>query len=359
MLGRGAERMTKLDQMAQIAIIVTGLVVLFAALYAAQSIFAPLALAFVTGIVLSPISDFWDRRGYQPAVGALSSLGLTLVVIAMIAMLIQPLVGEMMTAAPKVWADMQGSILLLKGFIRGVSKVTGDMTAAIAADGPGANGPAASSVTMPGVTEALMVAPALLGQIMVFAGALFFFLLSRNDIYEWAAKLVTGRGKRLKTGRRLRDAERVVSRYFLTIALINGGLGAATALGLEIVGLPGAIVWGVAAAILNFVVYLGPVTVAVGLLFAGIAAFDGFAAVVPMLIFAALMSLEGQFITPALIGRSLSVNPLLIFVAIVLGIWLWGPIGGFVAIPILVWTLVFADMIEQPEIESALAAKTV
>ncbi len=350
--------MTKLDQLSQVAIITTGTVVLFAALDAAEAVFAPLALAFVAGIVLSPISDFWDRRGFSPAVGALASLGLTSAVMALVAMLIQPLVSELMAAAPKVWADMQGSILIIKGFVRGVSDITGGMTSAIASDGAGA-APAAvpSSVAMPGVTDALLVAPTVIGQMMIFAGALFFFLMSRNDIYEWAAAQVTGRGKRLKTGRRLRDAERIVSRYFLTIALINGGLGAATAVGLEIAGLPGAIVWGIAAAILNFVIYIGPSAVAVGLLFAGIAAFDDFAAVVPMLIFVGLISIEGQFVTPALIGRNLSVNPLLIFVAIVLGIWLWGPIGGFVAIPMLVWILVFADMIEQPDEVVAAVAK--
>lgn len=353
--------MTRLDQLAQVAVIITGIVVLFAALDAVESIFAPLALAFVVGIVLSPISDFWDSRGFSPGIGALISLGLTLVLIALVALLIQPLVAELMAAAPKVWADMQGSIALIKGLIRGVSEVTGNMTGAIASDGTGAAAPApAGDLGMPGVTQALMVAPAVLGQMMVFSGALFFFLLSRNDIYEWAAQQVTGRGRRLKTGRRLRDAERVVSKYFLTIALVNGGLGAATTLALQVMGLPGSIVWGIAAAILNFVVYIGPAAVALGLLFAGIAAFDGFAAFGPMLIFIGLNGIEGQFVTPALIGRSLSVNPLLVFVAIVLGIWLWGAIGGFVAIPILVWVLVFADMIEQPVTDHAApAVKTV
>ena len=336
------------NRAAQIGMIVTGLVIGLAALNAAEAIFAPLTLALVVGIVLSPISDFWESRGFPPALGALTSLFLTLTVFGLLILMIQPVVAELLAAAPKVWADMQGTVNLIKSFLRGLAKVSEDVSAAVASGAKAA--PAASAqgggMAMPGISDALMIAPSVLGQIMVFAGGLFFFLLTRNEIYTWIASLVTGRGRRVKTGRRLRDAERVVSRYFVTIALVNGGLGLATGIGLQILGLPGAMFWGVVAGVMNFIVYLGPAMVAVGLLFAGIAAFDGLHALLPALIFVGMNGLEGQFVTPAFLARQLSVNPLLIFVALLLGIWLWGALGGFVAIPLMVWILVFADMLE-------------
>jgi predicted PurR-regulated permease PerM len=335
------------NRAAQIGMIVAGLVLGLAALNAAEAIFAPLTLALVVGIVLSPISDFWENRGFPPALGALTSLFLTMTVFGLLILMIQPVVAELLAAAPKVWADMQDTVDLIKGFLRGLAKVSEGMSSAVATDANAAPAaPAQGGVAMPGISEALMIAPSVLGQIMVFAGGLFFFLLTRNEIYTWIASLVTGRGRRVKTGRRLRDAERVVSRYFVTIALVNGGLGLATGIALQILGLPGAMFWGVVAGVMNFIVYLGPAMVSVGLLFAGIAAFDGVHALLPALIFVGLNGLEGQFVTPAFLARQLAVNPLLIFVALLLGIWLWGALGGFVAIPLMVWILVFADMLE-------------
>jgi predicted PurR-regulated permease PerM len=111
-------------------------------------------------------------------------------------------------------------------------------------------------------------------------------------------------------------------------------------------GLPGALVWGLVMAVRNFFVYLGPAAVVVGLLLAGVATFAGVKAVAPTVAFVLLNAVERQFVTPAFLARQLSVNPLLIFVVLLVGIWLWGPLGGFVAIPILVWVLVFSDMLE-------------
>ena len=111
------------NRAAQIGMIVTGIVAGLAALNAAEGIFAPLTLALVVGIVLSPISDFWENRGFPPALGALSSLLLTLTVFGLLILMIQPVAAELMAAAPKVWADMQGTVNLIKGFLRGLAKV--------------------------------------------------------------------------------------------------------------------------------------------------------------------------------------------------------------------------------------------
>ena len=123
----------------------------------------------------------------------------------------------------------------------------------------------------------------------------------------------------------------------------------------ETLGVPGAILWGVVGFLLNFVVYLGPAVFTVALLFAGIAAFDGWLALAPAAGFVMLNTLEGQFVTPALVGRNMELNPLLVFLALVFGIWLWGPIGGIVAIPLLLWVLVLNDCL-TPQAAAAAAA---
>jgi predicted PurR-regulated permease PerM len=329
--------MDRIERLAHFAVIVIGVVALFTALNAVESVFAPLALALVAGVVLSPVSDFGDRLGLPPVVGALVSLFLTLLILAVLAAALQPIIARMMEEAPKIWSDMQDTLAFFQQMLAGFSDLKDDVSAALAPQAQAAE--AEPGMALPSVTDALLLAPAVAAQLLIFAGALFFFLMTRQDIYDWAARRLSEPTERAQTARRLRDAERLVSRYFLTITVINIGLGIMTAAVLQLLGLPGAALWGLVACLLNFVLYLGPALVAVALVFAGVAAFDGGYSLLPAAAFVTLNALEGQFVTPALVGRHTEVNPLLVFLALVFGIWLWGPIGGIVAIPLLLWVI--------------------
>ena len=336
--------MQNLDRLTKISIVIIGMVATFAALETLEGIFAPLALALVAGVVLSPLSDFWEARGYSSVVGAVLGLVATLLVMASFALIFHPVVAQLVDQAPKVWSDMQESIRTVRGLLRGLSDVTEGVSEAIApeanASPQGAVVADGEGVELPTVTDAVLAAPLVVSQILIFGGALFFFLLTRTEIYNWAAGLMPSRGERVHLARKLRHAEREVSRYFVTITMINAGLGVAIAATLQMLGMPDAILWGVVGFLLNFVVYLGPAIFLFALLFAGVAVFDGWLALAPAASFLILNALEAQFVTPALVGRNMAINPLLVFLALVFGIWLWGPIGGIVAIPLLLWALV-------------------
>jgi predicted PurR-regulated permease PerM len=339
----------RIERLAELSLIVIGTVVLFSALYMLKSIFAPLALALVVGVVLSPLSDFWEKKGYPNVIGALVGLIASLGVLAGLALILQPIVAQLVDQAPKVWSDMQEVIRTVSGLVQGLSDVSEDVSKAIApASKAAAVAAPGESVAVPTVTDAVLAAPNIVSQIFIFMGVLFFFLLTRTELYSWVALHMSGRGERAQSALKLRRAERHVSRYFVTITLINAGVGIATGLVLEAIGLPGAILWGGVGFLMNFVVYLGPAVYMLALLFAGVATFDGGLALAPAAAFAILNFIEGQFVTPTLIGRHMSVNPLLVFLALIFGIWLWGAIGGFVAIPVLLWLLAINDMVDGP-----------
>ena len=175
---------------------------------------------------------------------------------------------------------------------------------------------------------------------------LFFFLLTRKGIYSWLARFIGDRADTEILLQRFTQAERLVSRYFLTITVINAALGTALAGALALIGLPGPFIWGLTAALANFILYMGPMMVTGGLLIAGLVAFDGLMTFLPAVIFLSLNMIEAQFATPAFLGRHISVNPLLIFVSLVVWLWLWGPIGGIIAIPVLVIALVMLNIFE-------------
>lgn len=329
-----------MERASQIALIVLATLATVAALDALGDLAAPMALALVMGVVLSPLSRLWARLGFSATLGASASLVLALMFLGMLALLLQPLAAQMLDQAPKVWADAQDVLQAIRGLVSGLAEATREVSSAAV---PTANAaptqPAAAPdmVEMPSVTDALMIAPAVAAQIITFIGTLFFFLLTRDEIYDWIARRLASPAQRGQVAMRLRDAEVTVSRYFVTITLINAALGLATAAALQSLGLPGAVLWGLLAFLLNYIVYLGPALLVAALLFAGVAAFDGAAVLFPALIFAGLNFLEGQFLTPALVGRQMALNPLLVFVALLFGIWLWGAIGGIVAIPLILW----------------------
>ena len=337
---------------APVSLMVIAAVVGFAALDLMQPIAAPAALALVVGVVLSPVAGLWERIGLKPVIGALITVFVTLAVLIALTFLLQPIVVQMVEQAPKVWADLAGTFANIRRLLSGLSDLTSEVTAAMSPDAPAAAAPA-MDVTLPNLGTALMMAPALAGQVLVFIGVLFFFLYTRVSIYHWAARHLSEPTQRADTARKLLEAERLVSRYFLAVTLINLGLGLVTGLVFQVLGLPAAALWGVLVMVANFIVYVGPATVALLLLFAGVASFDGVLVLLPATLFVVLNGIEGQFITPSLVGMQVEVNPLLIFLALIFGIWLWGPIGGIVAIPLLIWVLVVNNRLGSNAPQSA------
>ncbi|SEN98502.1 Predicted PurR-regulated permease PerM [Pseudorhodobacter antarcticus] len=338
-----------IERLAQISVIVIGTIALFSALNTLESIFAPLALALMAGVVMSPVTDFGEQRGFPPVIGALTGLTVTLGLLTGLGLVFYPLMAQLVDQAPKVWFDMQDTIRLLKSMLGDLSDMGNSVTAAVSPSTTTPNATANEGVALPSITDALMVAPAIVSQTLIFAGALFFFLLTRTQIYNWAALKLSNPGERAQTALKLRNAERYVARYFGTITLINIALGFCVGTVLQVLGMPGAALWGVVAFLLNFVVYLGPAIIAIALTFAGVAVFDGSMTLAPMGAYLTLNAIEAQFITPTLVGRNMAVNPLLVFLALVFGIWLWGPIGGIVAIPFLIWVLVLNGALLAPK----------
>lgn len=332
------------------AIIVTTVVV-FVCLDVAQDILAPTILALITGVILSPLTALFERLGLPRGLVAALVVFLGILVLGIGIFLAEPVVWRIVDEIPRIQNEVRGFVAEFRNLIRGLDEVNKQVEEALGTSGgaaAGTNGEEGATA-VPRLTDALFLAPVVAAQALVFLGTLFFFLLTRQSIYAWIARrfhLARAGAGGAEVLRRFRTAERLVARYFLTVSLINAALGFALSGALVAIGLPGPFIWGVVAAVLNFVLYLGPMMVTAGLFLAGVVAFDGIMAVVPPLVFLTLNLMEGQFVTPALVGRHISVNPLLIFTSLVVWMWLWGPIGGIVAIPVLVIVMALLNIFE-------------
>jgi len=143
-------------------------------------------------------------------------------------------------------------------------------------------------------------------------------------------------------GDRLRDVRTNVARYLLAISAVNLGLGVCVALAFQLLGVDNAALWGVAAALLNFMPFIGIAILALVTLAFGIASFeDPIIAFAPFAVIVALNFVEGQIVTPMVVGARIRIAPIAVFVAIAFGAWLWGAAGALVATPTLIVAAAF------------------
>jgi predicted PurR-regulated permease PerM len=124
--------MERMARLSQASLVLLGALGLVAALDLGQEILAPLALALVAGVVLSPLSDALEARGVSPVWGALAGIALTLVFAAAMAALFHPVVLRLVEQAPKVWTDMRETVEGLRGLFARVSEVSGEIAAVVA-----------------------------------------------------------------------------------------------------------------------------------------------------------------------------------------------------------------------------------
>jgi predicted PurR-regulated permease PerM len=122
-----------------------------------------------------------------------------------------------------------------------------------------------------------------------------------------------------------------------TISAINLAVGLSTAILCWLVGLPAPALFGILAFICNFVPYIGAGFTLLSLTVAGLIVFPMLTdALIAPAIFLVLATIEGQLITPALVGQRITISPLAVFISLAFWIWLWGPVGGFLSVPFLI-----------------------
>ena len=146
------------------------------------------------------------------------------------------------------------------------------------------------------------------------------------------------------------EIEAQVSRYLFTVTLINCCLGFAVGTTVGLLGLPNPVMWGAMVALLNFIPYLGALTGIICMTLGAVLSFDSFSyALLFPASYLVLATLEGNFITPLVMGRSLTLNPVLVVLSLTFWGWMWGITGVILAVPILAAFKIFCSHIEPME----------
>lgn len=302
--------------------------------YVSKPFLAPVLFALVIGVVVAPVADRLNKTGGIPRVVTGSALLILVIGLLLVAfVLLEPLLTAMVNQWPKIRAEVQAWMLSLAEILRGIETLSSEIEETV-----GVSDDDDSAADIPTVMDALWLAPGIGAKFFIFAGTLFFFVLTRDQIYALA-------GRHEKA---LFDAERVVARYFATVTMINIALGLTTGIALTLIGVDGALLWGLAAGVLNYILYLGPLVMVFSLLIVGLIQFQGAMVLLPPVAFLSINITEAQFVTPALVGQRMDLNPLAVFLAITFGLWLWGPIGAIVALPLTLWISVLLRKMTCP-----------
>ena len=326
------------------------LLALFYTCYFARSLLLPLVLAILLSLILYPAVRALRRVFIpEPLGAALVVAFLAALLGAGIFLLFEP-ATEWTNKLPGVTEQIERKLFKVRKSMEQVSKAAEKVEALASVDSPAKQQRAPQVISR----EASLMSRVLIGtqNVLVSAGAtlvLLFFLLASGDLFM--RKLVrvlptlTDKKKAVALGRTIQSA---MARYLFTITCINAGLGAATALLLHLLGMPNPLLWGVMVAVINYIPYIGPAIAGTVLTIVAFVTFDDLNDVlmVPLLYFA-LETVEGQFVTPYLTGRSLTLNPVMVFLSMLLWSWIWGIVGALMAVPILVALKIFCDHIDS------------
>ncbi|HEY7458327.1 MAG TPA: AI-2E family transporter [Xanthobacteraceae bacterium] len=307
---------------------------LLAALHYAQPVVMPVVLALVFGIVLTPLLTFAQRAGIPHWFTALFLVGGLFAALSYAIVLLAEPVTDWIQKAPQFGAALREKLRFLDGPIAAFDSLRESI-----AGKPAGEGKKAFDVDI----YAMLVQPMLgvltpaLGQLIIFFATLFFFLSGRESLRRRFLTFWGDRKARLDAIRFLNDTEASIVRYFATIAVINVGLGLLLGGFAYLIGLPNPLVWAVLAFILNFMPYIGPAVTIVLLLGVGMMAFESLAyALAAPAFFLAVSIIEGEFVTPGIVGLQLALSPLLVFLAVAFWAWFWGPFGALLAVPLLI-----------------------
>jgi len=307
-------------------------------LWAAQDLILPVLLAMFFALVGNPFIRLL-RRIYVPRfVSAILVLSLGMVAtLALGRQLAQP-AGEWIREAPRELRDLAPKLRTLTKPVTEANKAAENIARA-------AGGESSKPVTVVRTEvndpyKVLTSTPRAIASVLAVVLLTFFFMVYGGALQRNAIALLPSRQQKKLTVEILQSIETEISRYVLTISIINLMMGLVFAGILHFaLALPPdeALLWGTMAALLNFAPYVGPLIGMIIMLLMGFVSYDEpWQSVLPALIYLGLHTLEGQIVTPIVLGRRMALSPLVLILALMVFGWLWGIIGLLLAVPLLV-----------------------
>jgi len=340
------------------SLIIVAIVAAGAALYVAQEIFVPIALALLLTALLRPVTRALAGIGLPaPASATLIVLGCLALLGATGFFLARP-VRSWVREAPQTMAAARTKLEKLRRPIRQVSQAVEKAQQQVTGEGPKpaqAQAPAAppSAPVPPFVGRVFTTTAGLLGTFVQIL-LILFLLLATGDLFARKLAAVMPKPTKGTAEQTIEEAEAVVRRYLVVTALINLGQGVLVALTMWLIGMPTPPLWGVLTFVFEFLPYVGALFMVAALTITGLATFEGLGQVLlAPAAYITISTVQNNAVSPFAYGSGLRLNPLAILLGVLIGWFLWGVAGAFVAVPLLAAVKIFAERTNR---DSRLAA---
>ncbi|HEY4583787.1 MAG TPA: AI-2E family transporter [Lysobacter sp.] len=325
-----------------LAVIATGFT-----LWAAQGLILPVLLAMFFALVGNPIIRVLKRIYVPRFLSALLVITLGFAgTVLLVEQLVQP-ATEWIREAPR---GVRSLAPKLREMVRPVHEANqaAQRLASAAAAGSDSRSVQVVRTETRDPYRWIATTPKVVSSVLAVVLLTFFFMVYGENLQRHALALLPTRQQQKITVDILTSIEREISRYVLTISIINAIVGVVIAVVLNAIGVPTqeALLWGTMAMLLNFAPYVGPLIGILTLLLMGFLRFEDWMALAPAGIYLLVHTLEGQLLTPIVLGRSMRLSPLVLILSLMVFGWLWSMIGLLLAVPLLVCVKLVLSRIE-------------
>lgn len=321
------------DLVLRYAIVGIFVILATAALYLTRVIALPVTAGVIFGLVLGPPVDAMVRRGLPQhlAAGIVVLLGVLLLLL-LVATLTVP-IAAWSDQFPKMIHALKLKLVGVFAFMEEFKQIAGDIVGGDGTKVSVSDGNPLVSIAISSTTAA--------GGLLIFVATVYFWLATRRHLKARFLRLCFGRDARRSAGSFFSEIEARAARYFGLVTLINLGMGLISLLIAWFAGLPYPLFWGALAFFLNYLAFIGPIMVTVAFFAAGLLSPSSLlVAAWPAASYFIVHLIEGNLVTPIVVGRRLTISPFLVFISFIFWLWLWGPIGAVLSTPILLVALV-------------------
>jgi predicted PurR-regulated permease PerM len=319
--------------------------------YFAQAVLIPIALALLLNLLLAPVVRGLKRYARLP-----EGVGAALVLLTVVAVVVGATYG-LSGPATNWFAQLPVAMVEVRDKVDALGKPVKEVQQAAkkvedlaqrAAKPDGQKPPVQVAVQGTSLSQMFLNgAMTIIAGMVVMIALLFFLLASGDTLLRQAVSIAPRLSDKRRVVEIARETEDDISYYLLTVSMINAGVGVAVGTAMFLLGMPNALLWGVMAGLFNFVPFLGAVTGISIVALVALLTFDyPWSILLPPLSYLFIMFIEAQFVTPALLARRLTLNPVAVFLALIVWTWMWGIAGALLAVPLLATFKICCDHVE-------------
>ena len=313
-------------------------------LYFARDILVPITFAFVLNLLLQPAARWLARFNVPKPIAALLILLIFLALLLLVGVAVVGPLSAWVAKAPESLPRLESELWALRaplGKLQNASKEFERLTQSLTGSSP------TVSLAGTGIGSFLFTSTRVfvtgLGTMII---VLYFLLVSGELFLRRLVEVLPTLSDKKQLVEFSHEIERSISNYLITVTLINAGVGVATGIATYLCGLADPLLWGATAFLLNYVLILGPLTNLCILVVAGLMSFDSmWRALLPALAYLTIHIIEGEGLTPMIVARRFTLNPVLIVLSLIFWFWMWGIAGALLAVPLLAVFKLICDRI--------------